>query len=280
MMRGRCEPIRPAGMLAAALLTLVVAAIAAPASAGDAAANAKAAGLADRFVFLRDVDPTILQDMRYAGRHNFVGERIDGYEAAECILTEPAARALKRVQDELRGRGLSLKVYDCYRPARAVAHFVRWAEKAGDQGMKAEFYPKVDKGKVFALGYIARRSGHSRGSSVDLTIVKLPPAFQPDYLPGEPLTACTAPVGERYPDNGLDYGTGYDCFDDKSHTGSTAVGAEARANRKFLVEAMRRAGFSNYAKEWWHYDFGKPPYPKTYFDFPVTAHPEAIPGAQ
>ncbi|MEZ5839034.1 MAG: M15 family metallopeptidase [Hyphomicrobiales bacterium] len=244
---------------------------------GEALDNAVKAGLPAKFAFLRDVDPTILQDMRYAGPHNFVGEPIDGYEAAECILTAPAARALKTVQDRLRESGLSLKVYDCYRPARAVAHFVRWAEATADQRMKVEFYPGVDKRKVFALGYIARRSGHSRGSAVDLTIVKLPPPVQPDYLRGEPLAACTAPAGERYPDNSLDFGTGYDCFDEKSHTGSTAVAAQARSNRKLLVEAMRKAGFSNYAKEWWHFDYGKAPYPKQYFDFPIVAHPDAVP---
>ena len=247
-------------------------------SACSALAAGKASPLPDGFVYLRDVDPTILQDMRYAGPHNFVGERIDGYEAGECILTEPAARGLKKAQDELRGKGLSLKVYDCYRPARAVAHFVRWAENA-DKRMKPEFYPAVDKTRVFALGYIARRSGHSRGSTVDLTIVRLPPPFQPDYLPGEPLSACTAPSAERFPDNSLDFGTGFDCFDALSHTWNGAVDGDAAKNRKLLVDVMSRAGFSNYRKEWWHFDFKSPPF-KTYFDFPVKAHPDAIPPAK
>ncbi len=132
-----------------------------------------ALALAPGFVPLEDVDATILQDMRYATKYNFVGRRIDGYRDPVCILHRRAARALKRAQNELRDQGYTLKVYDCYRPQRAVDHFVRWSQN-GSQKMKREFYPRVDKARVFDLGYVARRSGHSRGSTVDLTLVKLP----------------------------------------------------------------------------------------------------------
>ena len=139
-----------------------------------------ALALAPGFVPLEDVDATILQDMRYATKYNFVGRRIDGYRDPVCILHRRAARALKRAQNELRDQGYTLKVYDCYRPQRAVDHFVRWSEN-GSQKMKREFYPRVDKARVFDLGYVARRSGHSRGSTVDLTLVKLPAKPQPQW---------------------------------------------------------------------------------------------------
>jgi D-alanyl-D-alanine dipeptidase len=132
--------------------------------------RAPAAGLPAGFVYLRDIDPGIPQDMRYAGGHNFVGRPIAGYDAAECVLTERAARALVVVQKALAEKQLSLLVWDCYRPARAVADFWRWSQDAADDRMRAEFYPRIDKGKLFALAYIARRSGHSRGSTVDLGI--------------------------------------------------------------------------------------------------------------
>ncbi len=126
------------------------------------------------FVALSDIDPTIIQDMRYATPRNFVGKPIDGYRQPICILTETAAKALHRAQQSLLKRGYSLKVYDCYRPQRAVDHFVRWAKDLDDQRMKQEYYPNVDKSNLFADGYIAEKSGHSRGSTVDLTLVKLP----------------------------------------------------------------------------------------------------------
>src|SRR5262249_36848974 len=126
------------------------------------------------FVPLDHVDPTIQQDMRYATRHNFVGRRIHGYREPVCLLTRPAARALHRPRVSLRRDGYGLRVYDCYRPTRAVDQFARWADNPADQKMKREFYPHVDKSRAFELGYIAHRSGHSRGSTVDLTLVRLP----------------------------------------------------------------------------------------------------------
>jgi zinc D-Ala-D-Ala dipeptidase len=219
------------------------------------------------FVALDDVDRTILQDMRYATGYNFVGRRIDGYREPVCILHRRAARALKRAQGDMRRRGYTLKVYDCYRPQRAVDHFVRWSRN-GSQKMKREFYPGVDKARVFDLGYVARRSGHSRGSTVDLTLVKLPPSEQPQWSRKEfGLTACTAPYRRRFPDNSVNMGTSYDCFDPRSHTYDSR--GRVRKNRLRLRRAMERAGFEPYDKEWWHFTLRHERYPNRYFDFPV-----------
>jgi D-alanyl-D-alanine dipeptidase len=225
--------------------------------------------LAPGFVYLRDVDPTIRQDMRYYTDHNFVGRRIDGYEAPECILTRQAALALRRVQAELRREQLSLKVYDCYRPTRAVAHFVRWAKDPDDTRTKREFYLTLPKSKLFELGYIAYRSGHSRGSTVDLAIVPVPTPPAAVFHADEKPEPCTAPVGIRHGDNTLDFGTGFDCFSTLSHTDNPAIVGAARANRALLVAAMARHGFKNYEKEWWHFTLANEPFPETYFDFPI-----------
>lgn len=249
------------------LRTALAAAIVATAAlAAPAAADVKAP---PGFVALRDVDPSILHDVRYKTHHNFIGRPIVGYRQPLCILTRPAAEALSRAQAALLRRGYTLKVYDCYRPQRAVDDFARWAERPGDQRMKAEFYPDVDKASLFDLGYIARQSGHSRGSTVDLTLVELPPRRQPRYIPGQPLVACFAPVDERFADNTIDMGTGYDCFDTLANTLDPRIQGEPRANRLLLTDALERAGFSNYPAEWWHYTLVGEPYPDTYFDFPV-----------
>jgi D-alanyl-D-alanine dipeptidase len=200
------------------------------------------------FVDAAAVVDRLVVDMRYFGSDNFVGARIDGYEAPRCYLTRPAAAALARVQQELAGQGLGLKVFDCYRPTRAVAHFVRWARDLKDIARKADFYPEVDKRDLFRLGYIAPQSGHSRGSTVDLSLVRLAPG----QLPVE-----------------LDMGTRFDFFGVQSWPSSRAVSAEAQANRKTLATATRRGGFTPYAKEWWHFTLRGEPHPGTYFNFPV-----------
>ncbi len=166
-------------------------------------------------------------------------------------------------------QGYSLKVYDCYRPQRAVNDFVAWAKDLGDVRMKGEFYPRVEKSRLFEDGYIAAKSGHSRGSTMDLTIVRLPARPTRPYVPGEPLVPCWAPKAERFPDNSVDMGTGFDCFDTLSHTLDPRVTGVQRANRLLLKSAMERAGFVNLAEEWWHYTLRGEPYPDTYFDFPV-----------
>jgi zinc D-Ala-D-Ala dipeptidase len=241
------------------------------ATAASATAQAKPEPEAPRdFVALNSVDPTIIQEIRYFTPHNFVGEPIDGYRQPLCILTRPAAEALRTAQRKLLHQGYSLKVYDCYRPQRAVDHFVRWAEDLDDQRMKAEFYPDVDKTRLFADGYIAEKSGHSRGSTVDLTIVELPTKPTRPYHPGQPLAPCFAPEDERFPDTSVDMGTGYDCFDTLSHTLDPRVQGEQRANRLLLKSTLEDLGFVNLAEEWWHYTFKPETHPDTYFDFPVS----------
>lgn len=211
------------------------------------ASCAQAATAQDRpaaFVDAAAIVPDLIVDMRYAGAHNFVGRPIDGYPAPRCLLTRQAAAALAQVARDLAPRGLVLKVYDCYRPARAVAHFVRWARDLKDQKMKAEFYPDVDKRMLFRDGYIATRSGHSRGSTMDLTLAK---------------TDGTA----------LDMGTPFDFFSPQSWTADPSVGAAAHANRMLLATAMQRRGFRGYDREWWHFTLRHEPFPATYFDFVV-----------
>ncbi|WP_405610240.1 M15 family metallopeptidase [Streptomyces sp. NBC_00076] len=258
------------GLVTTFATLLTVTAVSAPAHAhAHAHASTEPKAPAD-FVALRTVDPTIIQEMRYLTPHNFVGERIDGYRQPLCILTRPAAEALHKAQSELLRKGYTLKVYDCYRPQRAVDHFVRWAEDLDDQSMKGEFYPDVDKTRLFEDGYIAEKSGHSRGSTMDLTLVKLPAEPTRPYLPGESLVPCYAPKSERFPDNSVDMGTGFDCFDTLSHTLDPRVEGEQRANRLLLKSALEDRGFVNLAEEWWHYTFKPESYPDTYFDFPVS----------
>jgi len=222
------------------------------------------------FVDLSDVDPTIVNDIRYYSDHNFVGRRIDGYLEPRCLLAEPTAQALHRAQTAARERGYSLKVYDCYRPARAGEDFARWARDPDDQLTKGEFYPDEPKSRLFADGYVGGgTTTHSSGTAVDLTLVPLPTPTQRPFVPGEPLQPCTAAVGQRFPDNTIDMGTGYDCFDARSHTLDPRVTGAPRDNRLLLRQLMTDAGFVNYANEWWHYDLANPPRPAMYYDFPV-----------
>ena len=247
---------------------LVIAAFALPA----APAVADTAGPAD-FVDLHDVAPSIRSDIRYFTSHNFTGDPVDGYQAPMCILTRQAAAALGRAQQDFLERGYTLKVYDCYRPQRAVDDFVSWADNLADQRMKPEFYPRVDKSTLFDDGYIAERSGHSRGSTVDLTLVALPAVDTVPYVSGQVLVDCTAPQQVRFPDNSIDMGTGFDCFDTLANTSDPRIGGDQMKNRTLLLEGLERQGFVNYDREWWHFTyqpagFGEP-YPQTFFDFPV-----------
>ncbi|HWK94388.1 MAG TPA: M15 family metallopeptidase [Pseudolabrys sp.] len=205
-------------------------------------------------VYLRDIDASIRQDMRYAGSDNFTGRPLPGYDAAECMLRRPVALALSRVQADLLKSGYTLKVYDCYRPTRAVSAMVRWVRDPKPAVDTTRFYPKIDKTTLLS-GYISNRSAHSRGVAVDLTVVPLnaPPAAPFD--PAARYVACTASAAVRAPDASLDMGTGFDCFDVKSHTASTSITPTQAANRRILLDAMRRHGFTNYKREWWHFSF-------------------------
>jgi D-alanyl-D-alanine dipeptidase len=199
------------------------------------------------FVYLDKVIPSIRLDMRYASSHNFIGEPIDGYLQPRAILARQAAAALNEVQQELARFGLGLKVFDAYRPQRAVDHFIRWAKDLDDVRMKKEFYPQVDKSRLFTEGYIAMRSGHSRGSTVDLTLISLD---------------STAPEE-------IDMGGAYDFFGIESWPTSLSPTANQRAHRLLLSLLMEKHGFAPYPQEWWHFTLKNEPYPDTYFDFPV-----------
>ncbi len=236
--------------------------------AGFSPAEPASAGLPAGFVYLGDIDPSILQDMRYASSHNFVGRPIAGYEAAECVLTEKAARALAKVQSQLAAKKLSLIVWDCYRPTRATADFVRWTKDPNDTKMKAEFYPRIDKSQIFELGYLSSRSAHSRGSTVDLGIAPIG-AKVPKFDPSARLVSCVVGKVERFEDGALDFGTGYDCMDELSATTSPGVSAEARKNRLTLRDLMVAAGFKPYKREWWHFELLNEPFPNQSFDFPI-----------
>jgi D-alanyl-D-alanine dipeptidase len=200
------------------------------------------------FVDAAALIPGLVVEMRYAGSHNFVGVPVDGYDKPVCLLARPAAVALAQVQRDLSAQKLGLKVFDCYRPARAVAHFIRWARDVRDTKAKAEFYPAVDKRDLFRLGYISPQSGHSRGSTVDISLVRLADGAEPVEL---------------------DMGTPFDTFSPRSWPSDASVSAEARRNRALLADAMRRHGFVRYVKEWWHFTLGNEPFRGTYFDFPV-----------
>lgn len=243
--------------------------LAAPSSPGAADASGP-------FVDAADVVPELVVDMRYAGPHNFLGRPVDGYESPSCRLTRDAAGALARVQAELLPFGLGLKVYDCYRPQRAVDDFVRWSRDPKDVRTRAEFYPAVEKADLFREGYIASRSSHSRGSTVDLTIVPLP---QPPVPPWPPtiLVACDRPATERWHDGSLDMGTEFDCFAEASATRNPDIEADQRGHRLLLKHLMERHGFINYAQEWWHFTLADEPYPETFFDIPIRAAVDSEP---
>jgi zinc D-Ala-D-Ala dipeptidase len=257
----------PFSTVVAAGLVLIGTIAAAPALAGSA--------LPRGFVYLRQIDPTIVQDIRYAGSHNFVGRPIRGYLAAECILSAAAANALATVQKMLVEKSFSLIVWDCYRPKRAVEDFLQWSKDPTHSEMKAEFYPRTNKEQLFDLGYLAKRSAHSRGSTVDLAMV--PTAFSsvPPPNPMQSLKACTSPKGERFEDGTIDFGTGYDCLDVLANTSNPLAGRIALRNRQTLRSFMKAAGFRPYAKEWWHFELVNEPFNRDGFDFEVSASPSS-----
>jgi zinc D-Ala-D-Ala dipeptidase len=233
------------------------------------ATKGSAAELQDDFVYLRDIDPTILQDMRYAGSNNLTGAPVPGYDAPECVLVRQAAEALKQVEDDLRGEGLTLKVYDCYRPARAVAAFGEWGKKPDDRAAKISYYPNLPKAALFP-DYIATRSGHSRGATVDITLAPIGNAQENSASwAGTAPQPCTAPQQKLAPDGSLAMGTRFDCLDVKANTAAPGLTQEEQDNRARLVGAMQARGFINYPKEWWHFTLTPEPYPDTIFDFPI-----------
>ncbi|PZP80741.1 MAG: peptidase M15 [Stenotrophomonas maltophilia] len=230
-------------------ISLVLAtALAAGASAAEPprvspATDAASAGLVE----IRSLAPHIDMDIRYASANNFTGARVPGYEAPSCFLLAPVAKALAQVEQDLRADGLGLRIYDCYRPVRSVQAFMAWVNDPRERSRKALQYPDLDKPRLLADGYIAERSGHSRGATVDLGLL--------DCRSGR----CSP----------LDMGTDFDFFGPRAHTQTSGLSDAQQANRQQLVRAMARRGFVNYPQEWWHYTLKAEPYPKTYFDFPV-----------
>lgn len=196
-------------------------------------------------MYLQDIDSTIQKELRYIGNHNFIGKPIDGYKNNIVIVSKPTAKALHKIQQELLKKDLSLKIFDAYRPQQAVNHFVRWARVLNDTLMKQEFYPNVPKRELFKRGYIASKSGHTRGSTVDLTIVN-------------------TKTGKE-----LDMGSPYDFFGEQSHPFYKNITLTQKKNRLLLRKIMLANGFKPYDNEWWHFTLRNEPFPKTYFNFPV-----------
>ena len=207
-----------------------------------------ASALPSGFVYLSDVAPSIVLDMRYTTSENFIGTPIEGYINPVAITTKEAAVALNNVQTDLQRFGLGLKIYDAYRPQRAVDHFVRWAKDLTDVRKQTEYYPKVAKEVLFQEGYIASKSGHSRGSTFDLTLVSIDNKGAPREL---------------------DMGTPFDFFDPKSGSERSDLTVTQRANRILLKTVMEKQGFKPYPKEWWHFTLKDEPYPDTYFNFVI-----------
>lgn len=198
------------------------------------------------FVYLDQYLTQAKYDVRYAGNNNFVGQPIDGYTSTRLVMTRQAAMALQQAEKELEKKGFGLKIFDTYRPQRAVEHFRRWARDPADTLMKQPFYPHLPKDQLFKLGYISTRSGHSRGSTIDCTLYHLA-------------------TGEE-----VDMGGPYDYFSELSHHGYTEISSAQKSNRELLRITLSNHGFRSYSKEWWHYTLRGEPYPKTYFDFVVT----------
>lgn len=203
------------------------------------------AQLPNGFVYVNEMIPDINVELRYHTNYNFVGQQIDAYNSNCLILTKQAAEALRLVQSELKEKKLSLKVYDGYRPQQAVNHFMRWARDLNDTINKSIFYPSIKKRSLFKAGYIATRSGHSRGSTIDLTI----------------MDNSTGKV--------LDMGSPYDFFGEASWVNYPNISKKQKENRQLLQKVMLKHGFRNYSKEWWHFTLRWEPFPKTYFDFPI-----------
>ena len=201
---------------------------------------------ASDFVLLSDAVPDALLEIRYYSTYNFVGDRIDGYEEPVALITKEAGEALRRVCDELIKKGYRLKIYDAYRPQKAVDHFVRWAKNAGDTRMKEYFYPELDKEEIFPQGYILEHSGHTRGSTVDLTLF--------DMATGKEV----------------DMGGAFDYFGELSHPDYRGITDGQYHNRMMLRKAMTDHGFKPVDEEWWHFTLEDEPYPDTYFTFPVS----------
>ncbi len=209
-------------------------------------------------VALATLAPGVREDVRYVGPHNFMGRPVAGYEGAQCWLSRPAAQSLAAVQKELAASGMALKVYDCYRPQKAVNDFVRWGKDLADQKNRDMYYPRVPKSELFKRGYIAEKSGHSRASTADLTLMVV-----------DAMRASQQVRGPLADGIDVDMGTPFDLFDEQSHTEHRGQSPDVRYNRLWLRSLMQRHGWRNLPEEWWHYTLVNEPYPDQYFDLPV-----------
>ncbi|MDJ0646470.1 MAG: M15 family metallopeptidase [Flavobacteriaceae bacterium] len=221
-----------------AILFFAVSSFLAPANAQQALTQ-----LPEGFVYAKEVIPKLRTDLRYYSSNNFIGKPINGYVQPKCIVTKEAAEALNNVQEELQKLGFGLLIYDAYRPQRAVDQFIAWVNDSTDTAMKDKYYPNIDKKDLITQQYIAEKSGHSRGSSVDLTIVSLTTGHL------------------------LDMGSPYDLFDEKSAIDYPNITRNQHAVRLLLKRRMEKHGFKSHPKEWWHFTLAKEPYPNKYFDF-------------
>ncbi len=226
--------------------------------ASNANESARGVKLVTNFVDVEDVIPGIAIEIRYFSTFNFVGQRINGYLKPKCLLTRQATIRLKKIQRLLNQQNFGLKVFDCYRPQTAVDHFVRWAKDLNDRKMKPIFYPNVPKDTLFEKGYIAAKSSHSRGSTVDLTLVRI-------GSPNQSVLGNTDGSDGQF----VNMGTPFDYFDPKSHTNDREIPDSAQRYRRILKQVMEQNGFKNLAEEWWHYTLIDEPFPNRYFSVPV-----------
>ena len=223
--------------------------------------------LPEGFVYLKDIDPTVIQHLRYATNDNFIGRKLDGYKANRVILTKKAAEALSRVQKEVLKEGYSLVVYDAYRPQRTVDLFVKWSADIIDQDEKEKYYPAINKADVFKLGYVAKTSSHTRGSTVDITIINAKSSLKPLKIQRRQLTdGSWIPFIE---DGTIDMGSSFDFFGEASHHDSKLISPEFLKMRNYLRKIMKKYGFNDYQEEWWHYTLKDEPFPNTYFNFEI-----------
>lgn len=250
---GRRATRRAAGLAAAVLVASWLAGCTTPTGG-----TRQGSTLPPGFAYLHAVAPDVQQDMRYYGSNNFMGRPVAGYQAPVCILSEPAARAVQAAQTQVRPLGLTIKVFDCYRPQTAVNDFVRWGSDLSDQKTKPNYYPAVPKTELFQRGYIAEKSGHSRGSTVDLTLVVV-----------DAMRASKVVRGPLADGQEVDMGSPFDLFDTRSHTDNHDLSPDVQHNRHWLRTLLGQNGFRNLPEEWWHYTLDPEPHTDRYFDFTV-----------
>ena len=223
------------------------------------------------FVYVHEIDPTIRVSLRYNTSENFTGKPVGGYHAPVIIVTRSAAEALKKVQADVKKDGYDLVVYDAYRPQQAVNRFMAWSKDVADQTKKKKYYPRVDKARIFELGYVAERSGHSRGSTVDLTLIKSGDLLH--SIVEKKRTLSDGFVITLLDDGTVDMGSSFDLFDIASHYENNLIGERFKSPRAYLKRVMEKHGFKNYANEWWHFTLKNEPFPAdrddNYFDFEI-----------